>query len=62
MNNNKIEEEPKKKVNKGLIFAGCVTCGMIAAMGFTMVGLTSSVSNLSEEISKTKADVILANV
>lgn len=56
-----MEEQPKKKVNKGLIFAGCVTCGMIAAMGFTMVGLTSSVSNLSDEISKTKADVILAN-
>lgn len=56
-----MKEQPKKKVNKGLIFAGCVTCGMIAAMGFTMAGLSSTVGNLSEEISKTKADVILAN-
>ena len=56
-----MKEKPKKKINKGLIFAGCVTCGMIAAMGFTMVGLSSTVGNLSEEISKTKADVILAN-
>lgn len=55
------ETKKKKKMNKGFIFAACVTCGMIAAMGFTMVGLSSTVGNLSQEISKTKVDVILAN-
>lgn len=53
--------ETKKKSNKSLIFAACVAFGLIAAMGFTMVGLSSSLGNLSTEISKTKTDVILAN-
>ena len=60
-NNQTNEMQPKKKINKAFVFAACVTCGLIAAIGFTTVGLSSSLGNLSEEISMTKADVILAN-
>lgn len=61
MENNQETESLKKKTNKALVFAGVVTCGMVAAIGFTLVGLSKTVGNLSDEISKTKVDVILAN-
>lgn len=48
-----------KKTNKA--FAIVVLAGIAAAIGFTMFGLAGSVSNVNTEISKTKADVMLAN-
>ena len=61
MENEQKTEMPKKKATKAFVFAGCMTCGMIAAICFTLVGLSTTVGDLSQEISKTKADVILAN-
>lgn len=48
-----------KKTNKA--FAIVVMAGIAAAIGFTIFGLAGSVSNVTTEISKTKADVMLAN-
>lgn len=49
------------KKKKNYAFTIIVTAGILAAMGFTLFGLSSSVSNISKEISKTKVDVVLAN-
>ncbi len=46
---------------KNHAFAIIVTTGILAAIGFTVFGLSGSVSNISKEISKTKVDVVLAN-
>lgn len=46
---------------KNLIITGIATAGVVAAIAFTMAGLSNTVSELSTEISKTKVDAILAN-
>ena len=46
---------------KNMIITGVAATGVVAAIAFTMVGLSNTVGELSTEISKTKVDAILAN-